>query len=144
LKQDETLLPAKKALMAEHEIRNQLVFKQLGNIASLLKQAQQMSGKMQEISSQLRGQRVEGVSGGGMIKVEANGLGEVLKVRIDPELLARGDGEMIEDLLPAAINDASAKAKALHAEAMKSMTADMNVPGLSDALEKIVEGKGGA
>jgi DNA-binding YbaB/EbfC family protein len=116
------------------------VFKQLGNIASLLKQAQQMSGKMQEISSQLRGQKVEGVSGGGMVKVEANGLGEVLKVRIDPQLLAGGDGEMIEDLLPAAINDASAKAKALHAQAVKSMTADMNVPGLNDAIEKMVEG----
>jgi DNA-binding YbaB/EbfC family protein len=124
--------------------QEQTVFKQLGNITSLLKQAQQMSGKMQEISSQLRAQRVEGASGGGLIKVEANGLGEVLKVRVDRELLARGDGEMIEDLLPAAINDASAKAKALHAQAMKSMTADMNVPGLGEAIEKMVEGKGGA
>ena len=117
------------------------MFKQLGNIASMLKQAQQMSGRMQEVNDALRSQRVEGNSGGGMITVDANGLGEVLKVSIDPELVARGDRELIEDLLPAAFNDAQAKAKQLHAESMKSLTSDMNLPGLDDALDKFVGGK---
>ena len=117
------------------------MFKQLGNITSLMKQAQQMSGRMQEVNDQLRSQRVEGTSGGGMINVTANGLGEVLKVSIDPELISRGDGEMIEDLLPAAINDAQAKAKQLHAESMKSLTSDMNLPGLDDALDRFVGGQ---
>jgi hypothetical protein len=117
------------------------VFKQLGSIASLMKQAQQMTGRMHEVNDQLRLQRVEGASGGGMIKVAANGLGEVLNVSIDPDLIERGDREMIEDLLPAAINDAQAQAKQLHADAMKSLTEGMNVPGLEDALDKFVGGQ---
>ena len=116
------------------------MFKQLGNIASLMKQAQQMSGRMQEVSDQLRSKRVEGVSGGGMVKVDANGLGEVLRVTIDPELFDGGDREMIEDLLPAAINEAQANAKQLHAETMKELTSDMQLPGLDEALDKFVGG----
>ena len=116
------------------------MFKQLGNIASLMKQAQQMSGRMQEVSEQLRGQKVQGSSGGGMITIDANGLGEVLKVNIEPDLFAGGDREMIEDLLPAAINEVQAKAKQLHAESMKSLTSDMNLPGLDEALDQVVGG----
>jgi DNA-binding YbaB/EbfC family protein len=114
------------------------VFKQLGqlgNIASLMKQAQQVSGRMQELNGQLRTQRVEGLAGGGMVRVEADGLGSVLRVKIDPAIA--GDCEMIEDLLPAAINDAGAKAKQLHADAMRSLTADMNLPGLNEAFEQL-------
>ena len=113
------------------------MFKQLGNLASLMKQAQQVSGRMQELNGQLRTQRVEGLAGGGMIRVEADGLGMVLRVRIAPALMQGGDQEMIEDLLPAAINDAQAKAKQLHAEAMRSLTADMNLPGLNEALDQM-------
>ena len=116
------------------------MFKQLGNIASLMKQAQQMSGRMEEVNSKLQAQRVEGVSGGGMIKVDANGLGEVLRVMIEPSLFEGGDREMIEDLLPAAINDAQSKAKQLHAESMKDLTSDMQLPGLDEALDKFVGG----
>ena len=57
------------------------------------------------------------------------------------DLVARGDREILEDLLPAAINDAQAKAKQLHADSMKSLTSDMNLPGLDDALDKYVGGK---
>ena len=67
------------------------MFKQLGNIASLMKQAQQMTGRMQEVNAQLQSQRVEGTSGGGMVKVDANGLGEVLRVAIEPGLFDAGD-----------------------------------------------------
>ena len=116
------------------------MFKQLGNIASLMKQAQQMSGRMNEVNDQLRAKQVQGSSGGGMITIDANGLGEVLKVTIDPDLIARGDGEMIEDLMPAAINDALVKAKQLHAESMKSLTSDMDLPGLDEALDRFVGG----
>lgn len=108
-----------------------------------MKSAQEMSGKMQEINDQLRGQRVEGAAGGGMVKVEANGLGEILRVSIEPGLIERGDHEMVEDLLPAAINDAIVNAKQLHADSMKSLTSDMNLPGLDEALEKFAGGHQG-
>ena len=110
------------------------MFKELGNMASMLRQAQQIGGKMQEVAAQLKSKRVTGISGGGMIEVEANGHGEVLKVKIDPTL--RGDLEMIEDLIPAAMNQVAAKAKELHMEMMQSVTGDLNLPGLGDALSK--------
>ncbi|MCA9120552.1 MAG: YbaB/EbfC family nucleoid-associated protein [Planctomycetaceae bacterium] len=116
------------------------MFKELGNMASMLRQAQQMSGKMQEVAVQLKTKRVTGSAGGGMIKVEANGAGEVLKVKIDPTL--SGDLEMIEDLLPAALNQVAAKAKELHVEMMQSVAGDMNFPGLDEAISKITGGGG--
>jgi DNA-binding YbaB/EbfC family protein len=116
------------------------VFKGLSNIASLMRQAQQMGGKMQEISERLRGERATGAAGGGMVEVEVNGLGEVLSVKIEPSLVENGDREMIEDLLPAAINQAVAKSKQLHVEAMKSLTDGMDMPGLEEALSQITGG----
>ena len=68
-----------------------------------------------------------------MVQVEVNGLGEVLRVQIDPELVARGDREMIEDLLPAAVNPAVEKANQLRLEAIQSMAKDLNLPGLDAA-----------
>ena len=110
------------------------MFKGIGNIASMIRQAQQMGGKMEEISAQLKSRRVSGTAGGGMVTVEANGLGDVLRVRIEPTLT---DREMIEDMLPAAINQASAKAKALHMEMMQSLTGEMDLPGLNDMMTQL-------
>lgn len=112
------------------------MFKGLGNLASIMKQARQMGGQMEDVNESLQGQRVKGESGAGMVEVEANGLGEVLSVKIDPTLIQSGDREMIEDLLPGAINQASAKAKQLHMEAMRSLTDGLNIPGLDDAFSQ--------
>jgi len=100
----------------------------------MLKSAREMGGKLEGLNDQLKTQRASGSSGGGMVEVEVNGLGELLRVRIDPDLIAGGDCELIEDLIPAAANQAIAKSKQLHAEAMQAMTAGMNLPGLSEAL----------
>ena len=110
------------------------MFKGLGNLGNIMKQAQEMGGKMQQINDQLKAKRVVGNSGGGMVEVEATGLGEVLAVRIDPALVEKQDREMIEDLLPAAINAAQQKAKQLHAEQMQSLTGGLNLPGMEDLL----------
>lgn len=111
------------------------MFKGLSNLASMVKQAQQMGSKLQEINEQLKAQRVSGAAGGGMIEVEANGIGEILRVRIESQLIEKQDRELIEDLLPAAINQALTKAKQLHAEALRGITGGMNLPGLDEALE---------
>jgi DNA-binding YbaB/EbfC family protein len=113
------------------------MFKGLGNIASLVRQAQQMGGKIQALNEKLKSERATASTGAGMVEVEVNGLGEVLRVKIDPSLVDRGDREMIEDLLPAAVNQAVAKARQLHADAMRSMTEDLNVPGLDKAISQI-------
>ena len=113
------------------------MFGNLGNLTSMIKQAQQMGAKMNEMSEELKTRRVTGTSGAGMIEVEADGTGEVLAVRIDRQLAKGGDLEMIENLLPAAFNQASEKAKQLHGESMRDMTSELNLPGLDDALAKI-------
>ena len=113
------------------------MFKGISNIASLVRQAQQMGGKMKEATEQLKAKRATGTAGGGMVEVEVNGLGELLRVRIDPQLVARGEREMIEDLLPPAVNQAIGKARQLHVEAMQSMAQGIDVAGLGDALAQL-------
>jgi DNA-binding YbaB/EbfC family protein len=107
---------------------------QLANLPGLIKQAQEMGGKLQQINAELKTKKVTGSAGGGLIEVDANGLGEAIAVRIDPSLVEKQDRELLEDLLPAAINAAQQKAKELHAQAMQSLAGGMNLPGLSDAL----------
>jgi len=110
------------------------MFKELGNLASMMRQAQQIGGKMEEMGAQLKSRRVTGTAGGGMVEVEANGLGEVLRIRIEPTLT---DREMIEDMLPSAINQASTKAKELHMEMMQALTGGMDLPGLNDMMSQL-------
>ena len=114
------------------------MFKSLGNLASLARQAGSMSTKMNELNEQLKGKRAQGTSGGGMVTVEINGLGDVVNVQIDPGLVESGDREMIEDLCTAATNQAIAKSRQLHAEAMQALTADFNMPQLTDAISQVM------
>ncbi len=117
------------------------MFKGLGNlanIASLIKQAQEMGGKMQQIAETLKTRRAEGSAGGGLVTVEVNGLGEMLRLSIDPSLAA--DREMIEDLVPAAVNQAQVKAKELYAEEMKALAQGVDMPGLNDVLSQLSGG----
>ena len=117
------------------------MFKGIGNIASLMKQARTMGPKMQEQMEQLKTVQVCGSSGGGMVKVHANGGGQVLRVEIDPALEEKNDLEMIKDLLPAAINDALEKQQQLRMEAMQSVTEDLPIPGnMEDMFKQIMGG----
>ena len=75
-----------------------------------------------------------------MVEAEANGAGEILRVSIEQELVERGDREMIEDLLPAAVNQALERARQLHAEAVKEMAGGLELPGLGEALDQITGG----
>jgi len=115
----------------------------LANLGSMLKQAQQMGGRLQQIAEELKTKRVEGTAGGGLVTVEVNGAGEVLSCRIDPSLITSGDRELIEDLVPAAMNQALAKSRELHAEAMKSLTAGLDMPGMNDMLSQLSGGSSG-
>jgi DNA-binding YbaB/EbfC family protein len=113
------------------------VFKSFGNLMSLVKQAQSIGSKLQTVNDELKTRRATGSAGGGLVELEVNGLGEVLRCRIEPSLLARGDREMLEDLIAAAANDAAAKAKNLHMEAVRGLAGGMELPGLNEALAKL-------
>lgn len=113
------------------------MFQGLSNLAGLLRQAQQMGPKLQAIQQQLRDARASATAGGGMVVVEVNGLSEVVQITIDPALVAGGDVEMIQDLTVAATNLALEKAKELHVNAMKSLTDDVDMPGLQEMLARM-------
>jgi DNA-binding YbaB/EbfC family protein len=116
------------------------VFKGLGNLANigaLMKQAQEMGGKMQAIQADLKTKKATGAAGGGLVEVDVNGLSEVLAVRIDPSLVEKNEREMIEDLLPAAFNAAQAKAKQMHAEALQGIASGLPLGGFADILSQL-------
>ena len=113
------------------------MFKNISNLAALIKQAKQISGQMGQLTEAMKNRRVVGSSGGGMIEVEVNGLMEVLRCHIDPQLFDQGDPELLEDLITAAINQAIAKGKQIHADTMKELTGGIPLPSsLQEALEK--------
>jgi nucleoid-associated protein EbfC len=113
------------------------VLKGIGNIASMLKQASEMQGRLAEAKEKVAGIRVQGISGGEMVTVEATGEMKILSVSIEPSLMETGDREMIEELVTAATNQALQKGKEAAAAAMSEVTSDMNIPGLNDALSKL-------
>jgi DNA-binding YbaB/EbfC family protein len=117
-----------------------MVFKGLGNFASMMKQAQQLSGRMQEVSQELKSLRTTGSAGGGMVEIEINGAQEILACRIEPSLVTQGDRELLEDLITAATNQAIQKSRQLQADAMKAATGGLELPGLDDALANLTGG----
>lgn len=80
------------------------------NIAAMMKQAQAMQTKMQEVQEEVGQKTVEATAGGGAITVTANGKGEYVSIKIDPALLKDGDVELLEDLVLAAVNEAHRRA----------------------------------
>ncbi len=117
------------------------MFKGITNLAGLLKQAQQVSSRLQQVNDELKNRRAIGRAGGDMVEVEVNGLGQVLRVTLDPALVDRKDREMLEDLIPAATNQALAKAKELHADVLRGVAGGMELPGLEEAISKVTGGE---
>ncbi|MDA0832741.1 MAG: YbaB/EbfC family nucleoid-associated protein [Planctomycetota bacterium] len=117
------------------------MFKNIGNIASMLKQAQEMQGRMADVQENLGQMKLHGEAGGGMVNVEVSGLMKVLRCQIDPVLMQANDQEMLEDLLVAAVNQALEKARETSAEEMAKLTGGFNIPGLNDVMAKL--GMGG-
>ena len=98
-----------------------------GQLAGLMKQAQQMQDNMKRMQDQLALVEVEGQAGAGLVKVVITCRNEVKRVSIDPSLLA-DDKDMLEDLLVAATNDALRKAEQTSQEKMGSLTAGLPLP----------------
>jgi nucleoid-associated protein EbfC len=119
-----------------------IMFGALGNLTSMLRQAQQIGGRLEGVNAELKNRRAIGTAGGGMVEIEVNGLQEVLRCKLDAGLVSGGDRELLEDLVCAAINDAQSKSKQLYADAMKSLMGGVELPGLSEALAKLTGGQG--
>ncbi len=100
-----------------------------GGLQNLFRQAQQMQTRMAEVQERLKNETFEGEAGGGMVKVTVNGHLEVLQVNFDAEEIGE-DLELAMDLVAAAVNTALQKAKEATAEATRSVTGGLSIPGL--------------
>ncbi|MGH6929769.1 MAG: YbaB/EbfC family nucleoid-associated protein [Dongiaceae bacterium] len=98
------------------------------NLGQMMKQAQAMQAKMQELQEALERTEVTGMSGGGMVAVTVSGKGEMRRVKIDPKLVDPADVGMLEDLIVAAANDARAKVEQHMQAEMAKLTGGLQLP----------------
>jgi len=97
----------------------------------LMKQAQQMQSKILKLQEEMGEHREEATAGGGVVTAGATGKGELVDLKIAPEVANPEDVEMLEDLILAAANEALRKARAAMEEEMKKATGGMGIPGLT-------------
>jgi DNA-binding YbaB/EbfC family protein len=100
----------------------------MADLSSLLQLGQQFQGRLNEIQSQLAQQSVTVSAGGGMVEATADGRGQIRAIKIDPEVVARGDVEMLEDLVLAAVAEAQKRAGELYQAEVRKLAAGMPLP----------------
>ena len=115
------------------------MFKELGQMASMLKQLQGVGGRMQEMKDRLTSQRVTGTAGNGRVQIEMDGTSRTLNCTIAPELLAPAEAAQLQSLVVSAVNDAQEKVRAIAAEQMQFVMGVDGMPGLM----KLLGGMGG-
>jgi nucleoid-associated protein EbfC len=98
------------------------------NMMSMMKQAQELQAKVAEFQAELETVRVEGVSGGGLVKAVLNGKGAMARMSIDKSLMKPDEAEILEDLIVAAHNDAKQKVERAMAEKMQALTGGLALP----------------
>ncbi len=103
----------------------------MGNMNSMMKQAQKLQKKMLKMQEELKTKTVEASAGGGMVKVIANGNQKIESISIEKEVVDPEDIEMLEDLVLAAVNDALNKSQEMVSAQMNKLTGGMNIPGLT-------------
>ena len=101
-----------------------------GGMGNLFKQAQQMQQKMAKMQEELAQRTVEASVGGGMVSVTVNGKNEVLRLKIEPQVVDPDDIEMLEDLVLAGVNEALRKSQEMISDEMSKLTGGMKIPGL--------------
>ena len=98
------------------------------DLNELMKMAQDAQAKLLQAQDDLDKVEVEGVSGGGLVKIRASAKGRIIGVELDESLLQPSEKQMVEDLIAAAINDARAKADVAAQEAMRDVTGGLQLP----------------
>jgi DNA-binding YbaB/EbfC family protein len=98
------------------------------NFTQMMKQAQELQGRMTEMQAEMERTTVEGRSGGGMVTVTLNGKGDMAGVKIDPSLVKPEEAEILEDLIVAAHADAKTKVEEAMKEKMKALAGGLPLP----------------
>ncbi len=99
-------------------------------VSNVVKQAQLMQERMENVQAEVEAQTVEATAGGGAVTVIMSGKKEVKSIKIKPEAVDPEDVETLEDLVTVAVNDAVKKAEELMENAMGEITGGINIPGL--------------
>ncbi len=100
----------------------------LGDMAKMMKAAQDMQGKMAQLQADMDAITVEGQSGAGLVRATATAKGELTGLTIDPSIFNADDKEVVEDLILAAIKDAQSKASDRAAAEMGKLTEGLGLP----------------
>ncbi|MBO27808.1 MAG: 30S ribosomal protein S21 [Rhodobacteraceae bacterium] len=100
----------------------------LGDMAGMMKKAQEMQGKMAQLQEEMANITVTGESGAGLVKATATAKGELTGLDIDPSIFNGDDKEVVEDLILAAIKDAQSKATERAQAEMSKLTEGMGLP----------------
>ncbi|MEW6266937.1 MAG: YbaB/EbfC family nucleoid-associated protein [Thermodesulfobacteriota bacterium] len=104
--------------------------KGMGPMGHLVQQAQKMQARIAKLQEELAAKTVTATAGGGMITVEATGRQEILKIKIEPQVIDPNDVEMLQDLIVAAVNEALKKSQEMVTSEMQKITGGMSIPGL--------------
>ncbi|QMU56176.1 MAG: YbaB/EbfC family nucleoid-associated protein [Candidatus Mycalebacterium zealandia] len=99
-----------------------------GGLKDLMKQAEKLKEDMEKVQNEAGEEIVEASSGGGMVTVTAKAKGEIMSIRIDPEIAGDKDTEMLEDLLGAAVNEALLRGKKMMKEKISEVTSGLGLP----------------
>lgn len=101
---------------------------QLGDMAKIMKQAQEMQSRMSDVQGRLDAIEVVGEAGAGLVKVTATAKGAVKRLAIDPSLFVPEEREVVEDLIVAAVQDAQARAMVAAQAEMAKVTEGLDLP----------------
>ena len=99
-------------------------------MGDMLRQAQMMQRKMQQVQEDMAKRTVEATAGGGMVTVVATGSQDIVSIAIDKTVVDPADVEMLQDLVLAAVNDALKKAREMQQSEMAALTGGLKIPGL--------------
>jgi nucleoid-associated protein EbfC len=100
----------------------------MADFNKILEQAQQMQGRLEKIQDELQAMTVTATAGGGMVTVEADGKGQITRIRIDPSIVNAADVEMLEDLVLVAVREVQQKSADLAKQEMSKLTGGLNLP----------------
>ncbi|NJC88738.1 MAG: YbaB/EbfC family nucleoid-associated protein [Desulfuromonas sp.] len=101
-----------------------------GGMGNIMKQAQMMKKRMEQLQQELEELRIEATAGGGMVKAVVSGKQQLISLTIDPKAVDPEDVEMLQDLVVAAVSEALKQSQKISEEEMGKITGGLNLPGL--------------
>lgn len=106
----------------------------MNSFQQLFQLGQQMQARLSEIQTELAAKTVSASSGGGLVKVMADGRGQIREIKIDPSVVGDADIEMLEDLVLAAVSEAQTRARKLYEEEVNRMAGGLAPFNLTNIL----------